>query len=220
LFFFAFQIHTGNLRPAMTPHEETSPEGPAPSKRAQPRRSRRGGRGRRRPAARPPTEVGKPSSEVQEQGSNIEEGISEPTALETRLDSAGEDFRGEIAPPEEREGVELQERREERPIERPVRHERRDFKPAEPAAVTEAIEEVNVIIISLKQVLDQMEEILETLELAEVQKTADEREIQSLRNALRQFDRRAYTVRQEQPQGRERDEREQRGPEPRRRGER
>jgi hypothetical protein len=34
-----------------------------------------------------------------------------------------------------------------------------------------------------------MEEILETLEVAEAQKTADEREIVSLRQALRQFDR-------------------------------
>ena len=67
--------------------------------------------------------------------------------------------------------------------------ERRDFQPASPAAVSEAIDEVNRVITSLKQVLDTMEEILETLELAEVQKTADEREIQSLRNALRNFDR-------------------------------
>ena len=77
------------------------------------------------------------------------------------------------------------------------RAERRDFKPASPAAVTEAIEEVNQIITSLKQVLDTMEEILETLELAEVQKTADEREIQSLRNALRNVDRRGVEPRRE-----------------------
>jgi hypothetical protein len=93
--------------------------------------------------------------------------------------------------------------------------ERRDFKPASPAAVTEAIDEVNIIITSLKQVLDTMEEILETLELAEVQKTADEREIQSLRNALRNIDRRIPEPRRE---GRERENREPsdaRGDEPR-----
>jgi hypothetical protein len=67
--------------------------------------------------------------------------------------------------------------------------ERHDFRPASPAAVADAIAEVNHVISSLKQVLDQMEEVLETLELAEVQKSADEREIQSLRNALRQFER-------------------------------
>lgn len=91
----------------------------------------------------------------------------------------------------EGEPAELQERYE--PEHRqPARHpiERRDFRPASPAAVAEAIAEVNQIIASLKQVLDQMEEVLETLELAEVQKSADEREIQSLRNALRQFERR------------------------------
>lgn len=69
------------------------------------------------------------------------------------------------------------------------RLERKDFQPASPVAVSEAIDEVNRVITQLKQVLDTMEEILETLELAEVQKTADEREIQYLRNALRQFDR-------------------------------
>jgi hypothetical protein len=71
----------------------------------------------------------------------------------------------------------------------PPREPRRDFKPASPAAVTEAIDEVNRVIVSLREALDTMDEILETLELAEVQKTADEREIQSLRNAMRNFDR-------------------------------
>ena len=109
-------------------------------------------------------------------------------------DSPIEDVRHEESEATTREGepAELQERYEpeHRP---PARHqpiERRDFKPASPAAIAEAIAEVNQIIASLKQVLDQMEEVLETLELAEVQKSADEREIQSLRNALRQFERR------------------------------
>jgi hypothetical protein len=93
---------------------------------------------------------------------------------------------------EESEAGELQERYEPERRE-PPRHapaERRDFRPAPPAAIADAIAEVNHIIASLKQVLDEMEEVLETLELAEVQKSADEREIQSLRNALRQFERR------------------------------
>ena len=76
------------------------------------------------------------------------------------------------------------------------REERRDFQPAKPASVTEAIDEVNRVIADLKAVLNTMEEVLETLELAEVQKNADEREIQSLRNALRTMDRRGPEVRE------------------------
>jgi len=51
--------------------------------------------------------------------------------------------------------------------------------------VQKAIEEVNHIIESLKEALDEMDEVLETLELVERQKGADEREIESLRRALR-----------------------------------
>ena len=79
----------------------------------------------------------------------------------------------------------------------PPREERRDFKPASSAAVADAIAEVNHIIASLNQVLDEMEEVLETLELAEVQKTADEREIEALRHALRQLERRGPEPRHE-----------------------
>lgn len=69
--------------------------------------------------------------------------------------------------------------------------------------MTEAIEECNHIIASLKQVMDTMEEILETLELAEVQKNADEREIRALQNAMRQFDRRGSEPRGESSAPRE-----------------
>jgi len=90
----------------------------------------------------------------------------------------------------------------------PARPERHDFMPASPAAIADAITLVTHILTSLKRVLDEMEEVLETLELAEVQKNADEREIQSLLHALRQFDRRGPEPRHEQqggqrPQGRE-----------------
>jgi hypothetical protein len=52
-------------------------------------------------------------------------------------------------------------------------------------AITDAIEQVNRIIEELKHSLDEMEEVLETLELAERQKIDDEREIQNLQRALR-----------------------------------
>ncbi len=48
---------------------------------------------------------------------------------------------------------------------------------------------VNQIITTLQQTLNEMEEVLETLELAERQKDADEREIESLRHALRHLHR-------------------------------
>ena len=51
-------------------------------------------------------------------------------------------------------------------------------------AITRAIEEVTEIVEMLKESLDKMEEVLELVELAERQKLADEREIQSLRRAL------------------------------------
>ena len=50
------------------------------------------------------------------------------------------------------------------------------------------------IVESLKQTLEQMEEVLELVELAERQKSADEREIESLRRALRKI---------QQPRGRQ-----------------
>jgi predicted RNase H-like nuclease (RuvC/YqgF family) len=60
---------------------------------------------------------------------------------------------------------------------------------AEPpaSAIGQAIEEVTQIVEALKQTLDQMEEVLELVELAERQKLADEREIESLRQALRRI---------------------------------
>lgn len=56
-------------------------------------------------------------------------------------------------------------------------------------AVQEAIEEVNRIIQTLRGTLDDMEEVLETLELAERQKIADEQEIDNLRRSLRHLQR-------------------------------
>ncbi len=55
------------------------------------------------------------------------------------------------------------------------------------SAISRAVNEVTDIVESLRQALEQMEEVLELVELAERQKTADEREIESLLRALRQF---------------------------------
>jgi vacuolar-type H+-ATPase subunit I/STV1 len=63
----------------------------------------------------------------------------------------------------------------------------RDRQPASLAGVQKAIEEVNQIIETLRGTLNDMEEVLETLELAERQKIADEQEIETLRRGLRQL---------------------------------
>ncbi len=55
------------------------------------------------------------------------------------------------------------------------------------SAIGRAIEEVRQIVQSLEQALDQMEEIEELVELADRQKSADEREIESLRRAMRRI---------------------------------
>ena len=55
------------------------------------------------------------------------------------------------------------------------------------SAISQALDEVMQIIEALKGAVDQMEDVLELVELAERQKLADEREIDSLRRALRQI---------------------------------
>jgi len=62
-------------------------------------------------------------------------------------------------------------------------------QPAEPAAIGAAVSEVEKIVDALKRAAEQMEEVLELVELAERQKLADEREIDSLRRALNRMHR-------------------------------
>jgi hypothetical protein len=62
-------------------------------------------------------------------------------------------------------------------------------RPASRLTVQAAIDEVNDITASLREALDQMDEILEMLEDLERQGDADEREIESLRRALRHLQR-------------------------------
>jgi predicted RNase H-like nuclease (RuvC/YqgF family) len=62
-------------------------------------------------------------------------------------------------------------------------------RPASTESVQGAIEQVNQIIETLRETLDEMEGVLESLELAERQKTADEQEIDSLRRSMRNLQR-------------------------------
>jgi len=63
------------------------------------------------------------------------------------------------------------------------------FQPATSEAVKKAIDDVMGILSSLRESSEKMDEVLEILEEAERQKTADEREIESLRQQLRRFHR-------------------------------
>jgi hypothetical protein len=56
-------------------------------------------------------------------------------------------------------------------------------------AIREAVEQLQRINRDLEELLLEMQKALETLEEAEVQKWADERDIESLRSALRQLNR-------------------------------
>ena len=57
------------------------------------------------------------------------------------------------------------------------------------SSVQKAIDEVNSVVDTLRGALDDMEEVLEMLEMFERQQNVDEREIESLRRALRQMNR-------------------------------
>ena len=95
---------------------------------------------------------------------------------------------------EQREPREPREPREQRPQPRPhVPPAQRqwvkpaDFRPAESTAIHEAVSHATFIANALKELHDQMDEILELVEVAERQKLADERELDELRRALRRI---------------------------------
>jgi hypothetical protein len=144
------------------------------------RRGRRGGRGRSRglrqsaPAA-PVEEITEPA----------------PAAQTFEQPAQAESPANQIEPP-----IRLQEKMPVRPapskqrIQPPVPAEvpapvpaARAAKP-EGSAIGQTVEEVRQIVESLEQALEQMEEVLRLVELAEHQKNADERELESLRRAL------------------------------------
>jgi len=155
---------------------ESKPSGPSRSLGGGQRRGRRSGRGRGR-GARPPA----PAAPVEE--------VTVPaTAVPVSGESAQvESSSQQIEPP-----IRL---REDMPV-RPVPSKHKSPPPAHaeapPAhavrprgsAIGQTVEEVRQIVESLEQALEQMEEVLQLVELAEHQKFADERELESLRRAL------------------------------------
>lgn len=164
----------------MAPEEASKPEtaqpvGPGPSAPA--RRDRRPSRGRRGRGGRGRSKhpVPRPVSQL-EPATSAEE--PEPI-IELATERAGE---GEaVASPAEPDEA-PSEPASSASVVQPA-------QPASPASVQEAIDEVNGVIDALREALDEMEGVLEMLELFERQKNADEREIESLRRALRQVHR-------------------------------
>lgn len=102
------------------------------------------------------------------------------------------------------------ERRDERPSPPPPRvapAQRQwvkpaDFRPAEDTAIHEAVAHATFIANALKELHEQMDEILELVEVAERQKLADERELDELRRALRRIQPNNRPSHQQQPQQR------------------
>jgi hypothetical protein len=106
-------------------------------------------------------------------------------------------------PPRERFQPRGQGHNQQRPPQQPSqRYEPRPpVQPPPPPSVAKAIEEVKGIIEDLTEALDDMEQVLRILEDAEVQKNADEREIESLRRQLKMLHRREGGQPRHQPQG-------------------
>lgn len=145
------------------------------------RRSRRGHRGRgRHHRPRPPRKEG--SSFSQETGSNFQQG---PPA-ETDAPQADAQAR-EPLPSGDVETAPLPLRELPSPAATPQR--RGQSESVSKGSIEGAINQVNEIIASLKDSLEQMDEVLELLEHFERQGDADERELESLRRALRQLQR-------------------------------
>jgi len=118
-----------------------------------------------------------------------------PRAPEPRREERRDDRREERRDPryDERRDPRHDERRENRqPPPRVAPAQRQwarpaDFRPAEETAIHEAVAHATFIANALKELHDQMDEILELVEVAERQKLADERELEDLRRALRRI---------------------------------
>jgi len=152
--------------------DESNPN-PAPERPPERRPfSRRGGRGGRRfrPSAqgrRISAESSAPPTAGDEQvtsASPVQEAIGEQTTPKS-----GSETPHAPQPAAARSGTRVQE------------------IPAQHAPIRKAIHEVEQVIRELRRVLEQMEDVSENLGIAEIQQGADEKEIHTLRQALRQL---------------------------------
>src|SRR4051812_15090218 len=154
----------------MIPEEQSGGAGSAPSRRSGPPRRRRSFRPGPRPPRRnqsPPTQGSAVASSqnIEERG-DTRERVEEPIQPSPEPVGAPEESQDFRLPPQERAPNAL----------------------AGPA-IQEAIAHLQRMNKDLEELLLEMQKTLETLEEAEVQKYADEREIESLRAAIRQLTR-------------------------------
>jgi hypothetical protein len=188
--------------------ESSAPESENSKRRR--RRGNRGGRGRRRSpiAAAEGTASGQEQAtdDIANERASAED---ETVAQNEERDEVRPETPVESATPEQEEKHVIEKGRPSHTHQPPQRPNprsqppRQPTKPATPeqisSAVGEAIEDVYRITETLKRVLDDLDELLETLELAERQKLEDERELDTLRRAMRQVTQRPQ-LQQQRPQ--------------------
>src|SRR5215471_12231514 len=147
----------------MVPEQESKTV-PPPSSRAQLGQptGRRGRSGRRHRSRR-----GRSQPQAEPAAEGMREGLSSETST---LPSAAAAGFAESGPASRHETT---ARRSDEPSRAPR------------SAIQKAIDEVNQIVVALRGALDDMEEVFETMEVAERQKKGDEEEIETLRRALR-----------------------------------
>lgn len=163
----------------MTDSEAQQPEStPAPKTGGPSRRGRRGGRGRGRGGRNRAPQNAQPGTTTgveNDNGTQSSPGPATDSLIESSAPASGQAVESPAQP------LPL--------LERVTQLASRVV--AEPkfqiSAVTQAIDEVTAIIEKLKGAVEQMEEVLELVELAERQKIADEREIETLRRQLRRI---------------------------------
>ena len=158
------------------------------------RRSRRGGRRHSRARGPRPDATGLPPESPQNPADisdPVDAADDAPSREATHSESP--EPRDVTATPYESDSAAAGQDEPDSPPDRmpsPAREPMRESPPSKPPeifAVSKAIDQVNHVIADLKQVLVEMEELLETLELAERQKIDDERELESLHRALRRM---------------------------------
>ena len=182
----------------MVPDEQpkaASEQSTSPADKGPRRRSRRGGRRHsRRREPRPAGETLPTSPHATDAASDEhvepheQQGLPLETAIESAA-SAGPTKAAEQKLPPLRPAPVVRARDQQRTRE-PQREALPEREPGPKIpSITRAIEQVNEIIKELKHTLDEMDDVLETLELAERQKIDDEREIDNLQRALRRLNR-------------------------------
>jgi hypothetical protein len=179
----AFEPNRGNLR-EMAPDQDLQtgtkqPDTPAAADAPRPgRRSGRGhrGRGRRRRSRAPRPEQ---ASSTEPASSAQPESVSPDTGASGESGARAEESLPFAEPKTTHASESLL----------PAPAHARPAQPASKASIQAAIDQVNDIIRALKESLEQMDEVLESLEYFERQGDADEREIESLRRTLRQLQR-------------------------------